>query len=170
MSSNRIVGDFVQIPPVEYEAAFVDFETRLLFGRQPKLYLWFSLITPGYIGIKLPRYYNVLSLSGKPRRGGRFKAGRKGNFVREYGRLFNVLPDLKSDWSERLTNVICKVRVKTCDRSFNQKAIAECAQYSHIAEILEVYDGQLASEALPPLPNPFPAPVPTPTRHQERTG
>lgn len=163
MSKNRITGDFVQIAPGDYEAVFFDFETRLLFGRQPKLYLWFTLIEPGQMGVKLPRYFNALSLSGKPRRRGRCRVGSKGNFIREYARLFHVLPDMKSDWSERFTNVVCTVRIRTCGRGFDQKDIAECAQYSHISEILEVHDGKSGLDDVVPSPNPSPDPAPAPT-------
>ena len=162
MPRKLIVGDFVQMPPGEYEAIFFGFETRLLFGRQPKLYLWFTITTPGYIGIKLPIYFNVLSLSGRPRRSGRFKAGLRGDFVREYGRLFGELPDTESDWDESFKNVVCTVRVRTCSRSFKQQDIAECAQYSHIAEILEVHTSKQSPDDVAPMPNPSPEPTPAP--------
>ena len=139
MSKKRITGDFVNLDAGEYEAAFFDFETRMLFGRQPKLYIWFKLLCPGAVGILLPRYYNVLSISGHPRRGGKFKAGMKGNFVREYARLFSRIPDLNGNWSRPFKNTTCRVRLETCRKSFEQEDLPGPVQYSYVAKIVAVY-------------------------------
>ena len=60
------------VKPGVYDLAFLHHETARLFGgRALKLVLWFRIITLGeYFEVVLPRYYNVLSIKGKPQKYG----------------------------------------------------------------------------------------------------
>src|SRR5690348_9034146 len=79
------------VSPGQYELCFDRSETAILFGRAPKLVLWFRVITFGdHFGVLIPRYYNVTKLVGRAQKYGRFKVGAKSDFLREYARLFST--------------------------------------------------------------------------------
>lgn len=80
-----VEGELTLLPSGTYEAVFDTWETVALFdGRAQKLILWFALAAPPYVGVRLPRYYNVGEILGKPRTRGRFKVGPRSAFFREY--------------------------------------------------------------------------------------
>lgn len=125
------------IPPGVYQAYFDRWQTVALFGgKSKKLILWFALVTPGVMGTRLARYYNVTALKGKPRQYGHFKVGPKSNFARDYGRLVGNPRRLDRLSVSRFENKIFRVRVRTVVRGSDQASIAECFQYSVIGEIL----------------------------------
>src|ERR1700690_2675495 len=79
------------IPPGVYDLKFLQYETALMFGRQPKLILTFGICSMGdHFEKRVKRFYNVAKLVGKPRRYGGFKAGWSGDFLREYAKFFRL--------------------------------------------------------------------------------
>ena len=127
------------VPPGEYEAYFDRWQTVALFGgKSKKVILWFALATPGVMGTRLPRYYNVKELKGKPRLMGQFKVGQKSTFARDYCRLLGP-PRRRGLFSvSRFENKIFRVRVRTVERGSDQSKIAHCLQYSVIGELLRL--------------------------------
>ena len=123
-----------------YELAFVDFQTARMFkGKADKLIMQFRITTFGdSFGLILPRYYNVQHIIGKPRRHGRFKASRKGDFLREYLTLFPS----RADRLDRIPmtpfqNVLIEGKVKTVTYARGRE-IPKPLQYSKIAELRKV--------------------------------
>ena len=89
-------------------------------------------------GLILQRYYNVKHIIGKPQRHGRFKASKKGDFLREYLTLFPS----RADRLDRIPmtpfqNVLIEGKVKTVTFS-RGKDIPKPLQYSKIAELRRV--------------------------------
>lgn len=127
------------VPPGEYEAYFDRWQTVALFGgKSKKVILWFALVTPGVMGTRLARYYNVKELKGKPRLMGQFKVGQKSTFARDYCRLLGP-PRRRGLFSvSRFENKIFRVKVRTVERGSDQSKIAQCLQYSVIGELLRL--------------------------------
>lgn len=125
------------IPPGVYQVGFDFHETRCLH-RGYKLVLWFKVTSMGeHFEKRLPRYYNIIKPIGKIGKGGKFKVGRKSDFIREFyavipksvGRLDRVpMTALKSS--------LIRANVKTVTKGHDQRAIPEQAQYSVIQELL----------------------------------
>lgn len=124
------------LKPGTYEAAFDTWETLRLFGgRAQKLVLWFTVLDPGEMGARLPRYYNVRQIIGKPRRRGQFKAGPKSAFVRDYYKLHGA-PKRKDRISvSRFENKRYRIKVRTVKEGADQKGLHEGLQYSVIENI-----------------------------------
>lgn len=124
------------ISPGVYEAYFDTWQTAALFGgKSKKLILWFALATPGAMGTRLPRYYNVTALKGKARLRGEFKVGQKSDFARDYCRLLGP-PRRRDRFSvSRFENKLFRVKVRTVESGANQASIPECLRYSVIGEI-----------------------------------
>ncbi|HJS89377.1 MAG TPA: hypothetical protein VJ738_05365 [Steroidobacteraceae bacterium] len=129
------------VPPGEYDLRFLYHETKRIFDR-PKLFLWFSIITFGdHFEKRIPRYYGATRLIGKPGKGGRFKVGRKGDFLREFMTLFPVNANrLDRLPMSRYENVIIVGKVRTVERGRNQRPIPPEAQYSVVDQLLRVKD------------------------------
>lgn len=127
------------VPPGEYEAYFDRWQTAALMGgKAKKLILWFALATPGVMGTRLPRYYNVRTLKGKPRLNGHFTVGPKSDFAREYCRLLGP-PRRRDRFSvSRFENKLFSVKVRTVQSGADQSRIAECLQYSVIGKLLRL--------------------------------
>lgn len=129
----------VELPllkPGTYEAAFDTWETLRLFGgRAQKLVLWFIVLDAGHMGARLPRYYNVKQIIGKPRRRGQFKSGPKSAFLRDYYRLHG-LPQRKDRISvSRFSNQRYRIKIRTVKEGADQQGIHEGLQYSVIEQI-----------------------------------
>jgi len=122
-----------------YDLAFEYYETIMLYGRAPKLVLWFRIATEGeFFGTRLPRYYNVKRIMGKPRKSGDFRVGWKADFIREYVNLFSMPQRI-----DRLAITVFKRhfirgKVKTVTNDLKQRVIPEELQYSVIQELREV--------------------------------
>lgn len=126
------------VEPRAYEVMLDFYETALMF-KTPKLILTFTIVTQGpAYGIRLPRYYNVKRLIGKPGKNGNFAVGKKGDFLREFLTLFSCKPDRLDRLPISYFNgVTIKARVVTVKRSRNRD-IPEALQYSKISELLRV--------------------------------
>src|SRR5579862_2903985 len=124
--------------PVLYEFRFDYYETKVLFGRAPKLILWFTIVTFGeyFDRIQLPRYYNVTKLMEKPRKWGRFKVGYKSDFLREYSRLFGTPLRLDRIPMSAFEPVIVTAKVRTVSTGSKQEVIPPGLQYSVIDKLV----------------------------------
>ncbi|TNC82774.1 MAG: hypothetical protein C9356_02580 [Oleiphilus sp.] len=125
------------LPPGEYEVGFDCYETRFLH-RGHKLVLWFKVATMGeHFGKRLPRYYNISRMLGKAGKNGKFRAGRKSDFVREF---YSVIPKqigrLDRIPMTALNNVLVRAKVKTVTNGYDQRPIPEPLQYSVIEELV----------------------------------
>jgi len=79
------------IPDGRYRVRYEGYETRLSFGKTPKVFLNFVVTTPGdACGNLLQKYYNVNRLKGGPKRGGGFTPSMRGDLVRDVCRLFGT--------------------------------------------------------------------------------
>lgn len=130
------------VSPGPYELMLGDFYTALMFqGRAPKLILNFTIVSPGkHYGTKVPRYYNVSKIIGKPQKGGRFKVGKKGDFLREYLTLFHYdggrldrLP------MSRFQGVVILGQVETV-KFARGKNIPKPLQYSKVSNLIRVVE------------------------------
>ena len=128
------------ILPGLYDFRFDYYETKVLFGRAPKLVLWFTVITYGdyFDRIRLPRYYNLARLMEKPRKWGRFKVGYKSDFLREYATLFLTPPRLDRIPMSAFERVIVVGKVRTVSSGSKQQAIPAALQYSVIGQLVEL--------------------------------
>lgn len=129
------------IPPGEYLLRFDHHETAVMFGRAPKLVLWFTVISQGpyFDAVKLAAFYNVRRLIGRPARNGRFKVGFKSSFLRDYFRLFTSAANrLDRIPMSAFKNVIIRARIRTVMTGSDQGEIPEQLRYSVIDELLRV--------------------------------
>jgi len=128
------------IKPGIYDLVLVDFRTAMMFmGKAPKLIMDFRIVTFGdAFEAVVSRYYNVLRVIGKPENQGRFKASKKGDFLREYMTLFTGIVDrLDRIPMSNFENVIIEGKVKTVKRS-RGRDIPKELQYSKISELRRV--------------------------------
>lgn len=128
------------VPPGVYELRFDWHETAVMFGRAPKLVLWFTIISfgPYFDIVKLPRFYNIRKVIGRPARNGRFKAGHKSNFCREYYRLFRPPTRLDRIPMTPFERHIILGRVRTVTKGSDQKEIPDGLQYSVLEELVGI--------------------------------
>jgi hypothetical protein len=124
-----------------YDVAFTHYSTAVMFGRAPKLALWFKVVTFGeYFDTPLPRYYNAAKIIGKPMMYGRFKVGFQSDFLREFVTLFGMPKRLDripmTGW-EKHTFV---AKVRTVEVGSKQRAIPDGLRYSVISEIMRIRD------------------------------
>jgi len=119
-----------------YDLVFDFYETVLLLGRAPKLVLWFRIANEGEsFGTRLPRYYNVKRIIGKPRRSGDFRIGWKADFIREYVSLFGMPQRLDRIAMGGFKNHLIRGKVKTVTNDLRQRDIPEPLRYSVIQEL-----------------------------------
>ena len=110
-----------------------------MFGRAPKLVLWFRVLTMGeHFEKRLPRFYNITRLVGRPAKHGRFKVGRSSAFLREYLRLFSTTNRLDRIPMSRFEQHILVGKVRTVRTGGDQKRIPDALHYSVIDELLRV--------------------------------
>lgn len=130
-------GELIQVPSGTYNMKFLYGETRYMHNRSPKLIVWCSIVDMGeHFGKKLARYYNVSSIRGKPGQNGRFKAGAKSDFVREYlSAVYQPVKRLDRIALSHLSESVIKAKVKTVTKGYNQREIPEPLQYSIIERI-----------------------------------
>ncbi|MHB8622076.1 MAG: hypothetical protein ACYC9J_00420 [Sulfuricaulis sp.] len=133
----EIEGDRpVLIPPGEYELAFQWHRTLYLFGRAPKVACYFNIVTQGkYFEVQLARWYNVKTLTSKPRKGGAFKIGWYGDFLREYTALFGLPPRLERISTEVFKTAIVRGKVDTVTMDYKHRQRSEPLHYSVITEL-----------------------------------
>lgn len=126
------------IPDGEYEVILESFCTWNFMGRQPKIMLEFRIVSPGeFFGLRVPGYYNVSKLIGKPGRNGRFKVAKRSNFVRDFARVFPDFTFTRFDRMpmSKLFGIVLVTNVKTVKNGFDQRRIPESVQYSIVNQL-----------------------------------
>jgi hypothetical protein len=128
------------ILPGVYDFRFDYYETKVLFGRTPKLVLWFTIVSFGdyFDRVRLPRYYNLAKLIEKPRKWGRFKPGFKSDFLREYATLFSMPLRLDRIPMSAFEKVVVVGKVRTVSTGAKQEKIPTALQYSVIGQLVEI--------------------------------
>ena len=140
--SGQIWGEELPlIPAKKYEFGLIDYATKLMLGKNPKLVLRFKVLDYGdQFGVILSKYYGVKKLAGKPGKYGGFIVGRKSNFLRDFLTLF---PDQSVSRLDRIPmsrfqGVIITGQVRTVTKGSNQRRIPEPIQYSIIGDLLKI--------------------------------
>lgn len=116
--------------------------TALMFqGKAPKLICIFAIVSSGEDhGKRIPRYYNVKRIKGKPSVRGAFQATATGDFAREFYTLTNYggrrLDRLPMTLLEGLT-IRCEIETVTSARG---REIPEPLQYSKISRLIKVVE------------------------------
>jgi hypothetical protein len=127
------------VEPGVYDLAFQFHETAYLFGRAPKVVCHFKIETPGqHYGKALVRYFNAMTLTSKPRRGGSFKIGWKSDLLREYATCFGLPARIDRLSLESFKQRVIRGRVIVVSRDSKNRSIPEPLRYSVIAELLGV--------------------------------
>jgi len=132
------------VRPGFHQVELHHFETSMMFrGKAPKLVLWFTITSIGADhGKCIPRYYNVTRVIGKSQKGGRFKVGKKSDFLREYFTLFHLdggrldrLP------MTRFEGVTIQAEIQTVTNA-RGRAIPKPLQYSKVSRLIKVVAGR----------------------------
>lgn len=130
------------VPPGVYQLAYVRHAARRMFGRSPKLIVWFRILDFGESnGAVIPRYYNLRELSGKPNAAGnfkRFKVGQRSDLMHEFALVCVIDRTMRLDQLPiaRLGEFVLKGRVRTVTHNRKQKRIHDQLQYSVVETIL----------------------------------
>lgn len=131
-----------RLDPGTHSVMLDHFYTALMFqGKAPKLVLVFTIVSPGpAYGAKLPRYYNVKRIIGRPQTGGRFHPSATSDFAREFytlfdygGRRLDRLPMTNFDGK------VIQANIATVTRARGQR-IPEPLQYSKISKLIKVIE------------------------------
>ena len=140
-SSSGAYSDEFDIPAGEYEACVVNAATELFyFGRSPKVVLTFRILEQGRYYEKLVRgFYAVKSISGKPRRDGRFKVGPKSRLIRDVAKLLTFRPPTDRV-PEEVKNCTCRIAVRRVEKVGKDK-LAESMQYAVVDSVLQRIEG-----------------------------
>lgn len=139
------------IPEGQYAAQYIGHETAVSFT-VPKAYVHFRLVEPGeHLGVHLYRAFRVKELTGRPRKGGGFKLGKRHEltlclcrlYEKEWTRISSkrLRPDRLS--LKPLANMVVRVSVRTVIKDHKQRPLPECMQYSVVDEILYIEAGSL---------------------------
>lgn len=136
-NDGEIVGDFPSlIPAGEYQLALDHWKTSKLFGRAPKLTLWFRVVEQGiHFGAMVPRYYNVAALKGTAGRGGRFRATHGGDLARDYARLLTLPARFDRFNLQALKSHVVRGNVDTVTADAKQRALAPASHYSVVRRL-----------------------------------
>lgn len=126
------------IPPGDYQLALTHWTTYKLFGRAPKLALWFKVIEGPHFGAVVARHYNVTALKGNARRNGQFKAAAGCDLVRDYARLLALPSRFDRFDLQCLKSRIAVGRVDTVKSTARQKELAPAVRYSVVRELLRL--------------------------------
>jgi hypothetical protein len=126
------------VKPGIYTVSYSYHETRMYFGKQPKVAFWFKVLDFGeYFEVEIPRFYNVRRFKGKIGVNGLFVPGRSSDFLREYCQLFpEKVGRLDRIPLAAFKDTPIKVRVRTVERDRRQKNLAQVLKYSVIEEII----------------------------------
>ena len=121
-------NDYPKIPEGKYPAIYVGFK-KSRWITQDKLYLEFEIVEEPFKGKRLVHYYNVHFSPDRNRVG----AGFMSNFLRDYARLFGVLPERL----DRISLDVFKdqnytIHVKTVDRDKQGRKLHDLVAYSKI--------------------------------------
>ena len=121
-----------------YQLKFIRYETLSAF-KTGKLRLDFEIIDYGpAFGLNISRFYNV-TLSGKPKVNGKFRAGWHSECVREYVQLFRERPERRDriNWN-RLKNKLVKAKIRYVNQDYKQRPKLDLLRNSVVDELLEI--------------------------------
>ena len=128
------------VPDGNYHFKLRHHETAIMF-KNPKLILHLEIAEFGdYHGIVIPNYYNVAELYGPPKKRGRFKPTRSGDFLIDYYNLVGSVERLDRLPMRPLYNSFIYARTETVTRNNQGKKLPPQLQYSKIAEMVELRD------------------------------
>jgi len=131
------------IPAGEYVASFSHYETKRMF-KTPKLFLHFEVMDPGpHYGTKLYSVFRASGLIGKEGKNGRFKVRTRSELFLTLCRLQPnaVRPDRISLRSFK--GALFRVRVRTVEKDYRQRALPEFLRYSVVDSILSIEAGRI---------------------------
>ena len=133
-------SDYLLIRPGLYYVMLDSYRTVHMF-KSCKLELTFSVISHGdAYGVRLPRFYNIDRIIGRPQEGGRFSVSRNRDFPRELLTLFHHSSSRRDRYPMSLFNgVTIEARVVTVSKA-RKKLIPEPLRYSKIAELIRVIE------------------------------
>lgn len=147
-SRSAAVYDYALVPQGEYDARVIGDETRVYWRTKrnpgaPRLVIWFSLCTPGYMGIVLPRYYPIPAVIGRVGRGGRYRAvGRASYLARDLAAMLGGRPSMLAGPFplDLVQNKLYRVSVVTVQTGVDERGerveLHEGAQYSRVLRVL----------------------------------
>jgi len=141
---NRLPGPdyFVHVPNGIYVVEFIGAEGTFFLGRAPKVVLWFLIAEGEHQGKRIPSYYNVESLNGRP--GSRirrpvFTIGWRAHLAVDMATLFpdeyspdklpTVIPE--AEMSERRI----RLKTRTTEKTHKGKKRPESFCYSVVDEV-----------------------------------
>ena len=131
--------DEVRVEPGEYELKFEHYETILFHGRYPKAVLWFSILDFGeHNEKKIPRYYRLEKIFGKPGKHSKLKFGKRSDLNKEYLKLFDKPSrTLEIDWDLYKQHIILG-EVKTVTKDFRGDKYHPSLVYSVLKRLKKV--------------------------------
>ena len=128
------------VPDGNYHFKLRHHETAIMF-KNPKLILHLEIAEFGdYHGIVIPNYYNVSEIYGPPKKRGRFKPTKGGDFLIDYFNLVGAGGRLDRLSMKPLYNSFIYARTETVTKNNQGKKLPPQLQYSKIAEMVELRD------------------------------
>jgi hypothetical protein len=140
--------DYAFVPEGVYDARVIGTETRVYWRtkRNPgahKLVLWWSLCTPGFMGIVLPRYYAIPGVIGRVGRNGRYHAVRRtSHLARDLATMLDARPSgLCGPFPiELVERKLFRVSVVTVTQGVDENGsrvdLSPGAQYSRVLRVI----------------------------------
>jgi hypothetical protein len=133
------------VPQGRYRVKFSHWSTGIMFGRQGKLALHFTICDQGdYFGNPVVRYYNV-RIKGKTGRNGRFSAGWGSDLLREYVSLVGMATRNDRIALSKYAPLLLVAEVGTVDTSRAQEKLQPALHYSVIRKLVAVEAGRRAA-------------------------
>lgn len=129
------------VKPGNYRVMLDYYRTVRMF-KCPKVELIFSIVSFGDAhGVRVPRFFNVDRLVGKPGKNGRFSVSGTRDFPRELLSLFNYQASRKDRYPMSLFNgVTIEAQVVTVKKARGIE-IPEQLRYSKIQRLIKVVEG-----------------------------
>jgi len=134
--SGLLEDDLSLVPDGEYQLGYIDYRTCIAFN-VPRVVVRFKILEYGeHFGKQLERWYRVKCLSGKPKKFGNFRVGKRSDFYRDYVRVIGT-PNRKDRLSfAPLKNEVVVGRVRTVVEGHDQEKLEAGAQYSVVDRLL----------------------------------
>lgn len=136
LSSNIQGGELPLIPCGKYEAVMKTWFTGTLF-KQPKVVLIYTITDREYLGVDIPKYYNVKRLKSKAGKKGKFIAKPRGDFLKDFYKLLPNMPRIRPDQIPitKLQQQPIEVTVGKVTKDYKQQEYAKQLQYSLVREV-----------------------------------
>ena len=124
------------LPPGIYTLRLTYWTTYLLYGRLPKLAIWFQVMDQGsHFETEVPRHYNITRMVGHAGRSGRFKAPATGDLARDYARLLALPARFDRFNLEQLKRHLIVGKVETVTGQ-QARQLAPAVHYSIVRELV----------------------------------